>query len=52
MKSAYIKPEVELILMSPLMGNPTASLGDGEAEDFDAKQNDGDLEEIEFDMWK
>ena len=52
MKTAYIKPETVVILMPRLMGDPTASLGNDEANDFDAKQNDEDLEEIEFDMWK
>ena len=54
MKTAYIKPETVVILMPRLMGDPTASLGNDEAEEFDAKQNgeDLDLEEIEFDMWK
>ena len=51
MKTAYIKPETVVILTSPLMGTPTASLGGGEAEEFDAKQNNCDLEEIEFEMW-
>lgn len=53
MKTAYIKPETVVILMPRLMGTPTASLGGGgEVEDFDAKQNDDDLEEIDYDMWK
>jgi len=52
MKTAYIKPESVVILMPRLMDTPTASLGDGEVEEFDAKQGFDDMEEIEYDMWK
>ena len=53
MKAVYIKPETEVILMEPLMDNPTASLGDGgEVEEFDAKRGFDDMEEIDYDMWK
>jgi len=58
MKKTYIVPEstiVELAFRRYLMLSASKILGDGgegEGDDIGAKQNDYDMEEIDYDMWK
>lgn len=58
MKKIYIAPEstiVELSFMRSFMLEASRLLddgGEGDGSDIGAKQNDYDMEEIEFDMWK
>lgn len=61
-KKTYIVPEsiiVELAFRRNLMlsasdenGQIIGDGGEGDGTDMGAKQNDYDMEEIEFDMWK